>query len=176
MKQDELLYLGKIVKTYGTGTDLLVYLDVDDPAQYQGLDMFFVKINEDYIPFFIQELKFRNNSTVVASLEDIDEPDEAALYVNCEIYLPAEVLPPLSGNQFYYHEVKGFTIIDVNRGEIGVIDGVMEMTQQDLFRVIYGSKEILIPVVDDIIREVDRKNKTIKVETPEGLIDVYLDS
>ncbi|MCF8301716.1 MAG: ribosome maturation factor RimM [Bacteroidales bacterium] len=175
MEQDQLFYLGKIVKTYGTGTDLLVYLDVDEPSQYDGLDMVFIKVNEDYIPFFIEELNLRNNNTAVVSLEDIDDHEEADMYVNCELYLPVEALPPLTGNQFYYHEIKGFRVEDVKHGDVGIIDDVMEMPQQDLFRVLYNDKEILIPVHDDIIQEVDRENKRIKVETPEGLIDIYLE-
>jgi 16S rRNA processing protein RimM len=89
------------------------------------------------------------------------------------LYLPLNLLPKLEGNKFYFHEVIGYTIEDKNFGEVGKIVGVNDTTAQALFEVENNGKEILIPMNDEFIIKVDRKNKTIFVETPEGLIDLY---
>jgi len=91
-----------------------------------------------------------------------------------ELYLPISFLPPLSGNKFYYHEVIGFKTVDANLGYIGTIDRIIDQSSQAIFVVRNKDKEILIPISDEIIKKVDRMNRTIEVETPDGLVDIYL--
>src|SRR5690606_17776733 len=91
-----------------------------------------------------------------------------------EIYLPLKFLPKLKGNKFYYHEVIGFAMEDKLHGPIGIIQSINDSTAQALFEVEKGDKQLLIPVRDEIILKVDRENKTIFVDTPEGLVDLYL--
>jgi 16S rRNA processing protein RimM len=83
-------------------------------------------------------------------------------------------LPPLEGNKFYFHEIKDFRVVDVAHGKIGVVDGVLDLPQNPLIKIIFKEKEILIPITDDIIKKVDRKNKEISIDAPDGLIDIYL--
>ena len=64
---------------------------------------------------------------------------------------------------------------DVNFGEVGTITGVNDSTAQALFEVDQNGIEILIPMNDEFISKVDKPNKTIIVNTPEGLIDLYLE-
>ena len=76
------------------------------------------------------------------------------------------------GKQFYFHEVIGFTLTDVNQGVIGTIESINDSTAQALFIVEGKDGQVLIPMVDDFIRKIDRKNREVVVETPEGLIDI----
>ena len=78
-------------------------------------------------------------------------------------------------NKFYYHEVIGFTIVDKNFGEVGTLAYINDKAAQPLFEIENGDIEIFIPMIDDFIKKVDRENKTIEVETPKGLIDLYFD-
>jgi 16S rRNA processing protein RimM len=85
-----------------------------------------------------------------------------------------DLLPKLSGNKFYFHEVIGFTVVDANFGEVGTIVHINDKAAQPLFEIDREGKEIFIPMIDDFIKKVDRENKTIQVETPDGLIELYL--
>ena len=84
------------------------------------------------------------------------------------------MLPKLEGNQFYYHEVIGFSLIDRIHGDIGVVQSINDSASQVLFEVLKGEKQLLIPLNDEIIKEVDRKAKTIAIDAPDGLVDLYL--
>ncbi|MCX6266534.1 MAG: ribosome maturation factor RimM, partial [Bacteroidetes bacterium] len=88
--------------------------------------------------------------------------------------LPITELPTLKGNQFYFHEIVGFQVVDQNHGNIGRIEDILELPHQSLFQIRYGEKEILIPIVDDIIQKVDRRKKLLMIEAPSGLIEIYL--
>ena len=80
----------------------------------------------------------------------------------------------LSGNKFYYHEVIGFEVVDVHYGRVGVITHINDRSSQPIFEIEHEGRQILIPLHDDFLKEVNRKDKTITVATPEGLIELYL--
>ncbi|MGK0127811.1 MAG: 16S rRNA processing protein RimM, partial [Candidatus Azotimanducaceae bacterium] len=79
------------------------------------------------------------------------------------------------GNKFYFHEVIGYTLEDVNHGDVGEIVGINDRTAQALFEVDKDGIEIFIPMIDHFIKKIDRENRKVIVETPEGLIDLYLE-
>ena len=109
-------------------------------------------------------------------IEDVKSEADADHLMKCDLYLPLDFLPKLSGNKFYFHEVIGFQVVDLNYGEVGAIAGVNDSTAQALFEIDRNGLEILIPMNDKFIKKVDRANKQIVVETPEGLIDLYIDN
>ena len=83
--------------------------------------------------------------------------------------------PPLEGNKFNFHEIIGFKVTDLNKGQVGTIKGVNDQTAQALFIIDHEGTEILIPINDEFIVKLDRENSTITLNTPEGLIDLYLE-
>jgi len=174
MQNHDFYYLGKILKTFGNKGQLMVHLDVDEPSDYQKLESVYLNVYGERIPFFITQVELRSRNQAVFSFADVITSDEAGEYVGCEMFLPSTRLPELSGTQFYFHEVEGFTVIDVNFGNLGILESVLDLHHQSLFQIRFNGKEILIPVADQIIREVDRINKVLRIEAPEGLIDIYL--
>ncbi len=89
------------------------------------------------------------------------------------MYLPVSILPPLKGDQFYFHEVIGFKVLDSRHGDIGILVNILPLPHQSLLQITKGKREILIPLVDEIIQQVDRNTKTIFITAPEGLIEIY---
>lgn len=178
MNIEECYYLGYTSKVHGKQGELIIKLDVDNPEVYNGLESVLIQLNKKdklLIPFFITQAQTLNNGTLRIKIEDVETVDEAKQLVGKETYLPLAALPKLSGNQFYYHEVTGFRVNDTKLGELGIIQKVLDFPTQAIFEVINtDEKEILIPISDDIIQNVDRDNKTITVTTPEGLVDLYL--
>ena len=85
------------------------------------------------------------------------------------------LLPKLKGKKFYYHEIIGYKVVDLNYGNIGSIISVNDASSQSIFVIENQKKQILIPINDKIIEKIDRKNKTIYISAPNGLIKLYLD-
>jgi 16S rRNA processing protein RimM len=95
------------------------------------------------------------------------------MLIGCNVYLPLDKLPALKGNKFYYHEVIGFTVWDLNINQsAGVIVDVLDNSPNDLFQLNLEGQEVLIPITDAWLRNVDRSGKRIEMELPEGLIEV----
>ncbi|MDD3281644.1 MAG: PRC-barrel domain-containing protein, partial [Bacteroidales bacterium] len=92
------------------------------------------------------------------------------------LLLPLTMLPVLEGNKFYYHEVKGYTIVDEEYGILGVCEDVLVYPHQSIFQIKHPKGEILVPIVDEFILNVDKIHKTINIKTPPGLVDLYLNA
>ncbi|MCX6267637.1 MAG: ribosome maturation factor RimM [Bacteroidetes bacterium] len=174
MNKDDFYYLGKILKTHGNKGQVLIHLDVDEPEAYQKLESVFLDLHGERIPFFIASIELKHNRKAVVQFQDFESLEDAESLQGLEMYLPITKLPTLKGNHFYYHEITGFQVVDLNHGNIGVIDDILELPHQSLFQIRFGEKEILIPIVDEIIQKVDRKKKILMIEAPAGLIEIYL--
>ena len=170
---NDYFYLGKVVKVHGYEGKVSVYFDTDEPQSYIDIDMVFVNITGNLVPYFIESLSLLNNKAVV-SFMDVDDIDKANGLVNKELYLPLDLLPVLTGNKFYYHEVKNMTVIDQNFGELGKISEVLEYPNQAVLQVFVDKKEVLIPISNSVIIDVDRIKNIMMIKAPEGLLDVYL--
>ncbi|RTE55268.1 16S rRNA processing protein RimM [Arenibacter aquaticus] len=174
MTKEECFYLGKIVSKHSFKGEVLIKLDTDEPELYEKMESVFVSLGNNLVPFFIEKSRLHKSSLLRVKFEEVSNESDADKVMGSEIYLPLSFLPKLKGNKFYYHEIIGFTLQDKVHGDIGIIQSVNDTTSQALFEVEKGDKQLLIPVNDQIITKVDRDNKTIFVETPEGLVDLYL--
>ena len=173
MAKDDVFYFGKIVKTHGIKGELTLRIDAKDNFDYNDIEYILIEINDIKIPYFLKSVSFGNNKLFI-SLQDVDNIEEAASFVGKPVYLPLSLLPVLCGNSFYGREVIGFVLEDIHFGVVGVVADVFEYPTQAVIQVMRDGKEILMPVHEHIIREIDRDTERIVVDAPEGLIDMYL--
>ena len=174
MRKEDCFYLGKIVSKHSFRGEVLVKLDTDEPEIYDQMESVFVSIGNSLVPFFIEQCRLHKSNLLRIKFEEVSDEAGADSIMGAELYLPLSMLPKLSGNKFYYHEVVGFILDDELHGPIGTIASINDNSSQALFVAKKDGRELLIPINDDIILKVDRKNKTIHVRTPEGLVDLYL--
>ena len=174
MAKQEYFELGTLSKPQGIKGTLHVYLDVDDPFEYEGLKSVFVQIGNELVPYFVDDLQVKTNLNLI-SLEGIDSIDAAKELVGNKLFLPLSFLPKLKDDQFYYHEVVGYQVKDEKYGDLGEVKEIYSTGAQDVIVMNYKFKEVLIPLTDEIIPKVDKKNKIVHSCLPEGLLEVYLD-
>jgi len=166
--------LGTIVKAIGKEGILLLIIDSDQPKNYAKLESMFVELNQTLVPFFIRQISINTQGEARVKVEGVDNEIEAQLLLGCSVFLPFELLKPLSGKRFYYHEIIGFEAIDSETGSFGVIKDVFENTSQAVIQVITpDNKEVFVPAVDEFIQIIDRKNKTFTFKLPDGLLELY---
>ena len=158
MRKEDCFYLGKIAKKFSFKGEVLAYLDTDEPELYENLESVFVECNKHLVPFFIESSSLHKNDFLRIWFEDVTTEEEADAIVGNAIYLPLKLLPKLTGNKFYFHEVIGFEIEDQRLGVFGKIVAVNDSSAQTLFEVLNGVVEILIPVIDHFLVKIDREN------------------
>lgn len=174
MEKKDCYYLGKITRTHGTAGQLQIFLDVDNARDYAKLDRVLVDMGKSLIPFMIPSVNIIRDNKAIVTIDGVKGYEQAEAMVGYDLYLPLSMLKPLKGNKFYYHEVIGFKVIDKEYGDIGEIKEIYEMNT-DIFSIMKGNTEVLIPIIDKVIKKVDRENRTINIEAPEGVIALYLE-
>lgn len=176
MRKEDCFYLGKIAKKFSYKGEVLIYLDTDEPELYEDMESVFVEINKHLVPFFIVTSSIHKGDFLRTRFEDIDNEEDADKIMGAEVYLPLSALPKLEGDKFYFHEVIGFDAEDQRLGNIGKIVSINDSSAQPLFEILQGDIEILVPMIDDFIVKIDRANKKVVLNTPEGLIEMYLNN
>ncbi|UPQ75391.1 ribosome maturation factor RimM [Chryseobacterium nepalense] len=173
MRKEDCYLLGKITRRHGLAGNVILKLDTDQPELYNKLESIFVEINGLLVPFFIEKSSRSKSDVLNISFKNSTEAlvDQS---LGKNVYLPLSTLPKLSGKQFYYHEIIGYNILDENDNDCGVIRSVNDQTAQTYFITNLDGKEVVIPIIKDWIIEVNREEKFIKMQLPEGLIDVFL--
>ena len=174
MTKEECFYLGRIVSKFSFKGEVLIKLDTDEPESYLEMESVFVEYDNNLVPFFIEKSSLQKGNLLRVKFEEVDSEEDAEDLMKCDLYLPLNLLPELNEDQFYFHEIIGFTVEDENYGTVGTLTGINDTTSQALFEIEKDGKQILIPMNDQFLQNVDKKNKVIHVKTPEGLIDLYL--
>ena len=173
MTKDKCFYVGRIVKTHGLKGEVTLRIDNEQFDDIEELNYFLLDLNDKLIPFFVEDIAYHSNKAFVL-FQDMKTLEAASQLVGTSAYLPLDLLPEREGNDFYSHEVIDFMVVDEEKGELGKIQDVVEYPTQSLIQIVKEGKEILIPIHDDIIKNVDRVGKKIFIKAPRGLIDMYL--
>lgn len=175
MTKDTCFYVGKIVKTHGLKGEVTLRIDNEQFDEIEELNYFLLDINDKLIPYFVENITFHSNKSFVL-FQDLKTLEAANQLVGISAYLPLDLLPEKDGNDFYSHEVVDFLVIDEEKGELGKVQEIIEYPTQSLIQVLINGKEVLIPIHDDIIQDVNREEKKIYIKAPNGLIDMYLEN
>jgi len=175
MIKNDCFELGHITKPRSFKGEVIIYLDTDSLDEYLEMESVYVEINEQLVPFFIDSIFLYKANSVRVKFEGIDTEEAAKAIVKKKLFLPLDLLPELESDDFYHHDVIGFTIQDKHHGDIGIIADIVESSTNPIFKIDHDSgQEILIPVADNFIEKVDKPGKQIFVNCPEGLIELYL--
>jgi 16S rRNA processing protein RimM len=117
----------------------------------------------------------QHNNKFLAKFEEFDQVDQVKPMVGAALFLPLTLLPDLKEDQFYFHELVGYTVVDEELGELGEVKVIYDLETQDLIGMNYQGKEVLIPIKDGILEGVDKAEKKVFCRLPEGLLDIYLE-
>lgn len=175
MLKEESFYIGYITKTKGLKGEVQVFFEFEDYEALE-LDVVFAEMNGKMVPFFVESHKLYPNQTGLFYFDDIDHIDKAQALVKKKLYLPLSKMPEREDDELTYEDLKGFMVSDETHGELGEITAINEYPQHYVATVMYKEKEILIPLNEDMILEIDEESKTLLVDLPEGLLDLYLNS
>ncbi|GAB2582874.1 ribosome maturation factor RimM [Spirosoma areae] len=175
MTKDDCYQVGHITKTHGVSGELVLFLDVDNSAEYADLESVLLEVRGELIPYFIESIAIVKGSRAIIAFEDVDTIEQAERLINCGAFLPLAELEPITDEtRFYFHEIVGYQVIDAEAGELGIVRGVYAMNAQDLIAMDYQGKEVLIPINSDIVRTIDRASQKLNVALPDGLLAIYM--
>jgi len=170
MKFDEYFNLGVISKVFSFKGEIVARLDVEVPNLFDNLPAIFLEEKGNLVPYFVEKLDPQLNGFVRIKFKGIDTQEQAKRILKCLLYLPDNLLPKLGEDEFYFHEIVGFTAFDEEDKEVGEIVEVYDLPNNPVAEIIIDGKEVLVPL--NLMIELDKKNQKIYIEIPEGLVDL----
>ena len=168
IKEEEVYKMGKLGKTHGVKGEISFFFD-DDVFDRVDADYLVLMIDGILVPFFMEEYRFRSDTTAIVKFCDIDTQERARELTGCDVWFP-RALADSDDDTITWAAIVGFDIIDVNSGKpVGRIASVDDTTLNILFCLEDGR---LIPASEDLITGIDKENRTITINIPEGLLDL----
>lgn len=170
--QDEVYKIGRIGKPHGIQGEVHFLFD-DDVFDRVESDYLILDIDGILVPFFMEEYRFRGESSALVKFCDIDTQDKARELTNCDVYFPYSLTDEDPEN-IRWTQIIGFNLVDTRTQQnIGSVIGIDDNTMNILFEVETPDKKIiLVPANEELIEEVNTDNKYISIQMPEGLLDL----
>lgn len=167
---EEYLEIGQIVNTNGLKGNLKVKPLTDDITRFEDLESIYIQKGRELIEFNIQDVKYIKNM-VILKLEGIDDIDEAEKYKNFYIKINREDAVELEEDSYFIVDIIGCEVYTDSHELLGKVIDVFSTGSNDVYTVKNSEgKEILLPAIEDVIKDVDIQNRRITVELMEGLI------
>ena len=167
---DEYLEIGQIVNTNGLKGYLKIKPFTDDITRFGDLETVYIQKGKELIEFNIQDVKYVKNM-VLLKLEGIDDIDEAQKYRNFYIKINRKDAVELEDNSYFIVDIIGSQVYTDDNIFLGKVIDVFQTGSNDVYTVkAEDGKEILLPAIEDVIKDVDIENKKIIVHLLEGLI------
>ncbi|GGG31957.1 ribosome maturation factor RimM [Hymenobacter glacieicola] len=177
MTLDDCYELGSVVKPHGLKGFVVAAFDVDNLDDYRKLKSVLVELPTapgKLTDYAVEKLQPQSDARALLKFKGIDRIEDAEPLRNAKLWRPLTELPNLAEDQFYFHDVVGYLVVDEQLGELGTVETFYELPQQDVLSMRYQGVEVLIPVVDELVKQADQAARKLFVNLPEGLLDVYL--
>lgn len=169
IKREDVYKIGTFNKPHGIHGELL-FTFTDDIFDRVECDYLICLLDGIFVPFFIEEYRFRSDSTALVKLEGVDTAGRARMFTNVEVYFPVEHAEEAGPGELSWDFFVGFRVEDVQHGELGEVVEVDNSTVNTLFVIEKDGEELLLPAQEEFIVNIDQMHRIITVNVPEGLL------
>lgn len=167
---DKYFEIGQIVNTNGLKGIVKVKPFTDNIKEFEAFESIYVQKKAELIEFKIESVRYSKNM-VLLKLKGIDDIDAAETLRNLYIKVRREQLPKLQENSYYIVDLLECEVVTVDGEILGKMDDVFNTGSNDVYVVKNEEgKQILLPAIREVIKNVDIPNRKITVKLMEGLI------
>ncbi|MCA1978389.1 MAG: ribosome maturation factor RimM [Thiobacillus sp.] len=151
--------MGRVAAPFGVKGWVKLQPFSEDPGALMDFESWRIGRGEQQRHYTVEAVQDHGNA-LVAKLEGVDDRDAAYALRGQEISVAREALPPPEENAFYWSDLVGLTVVNLQGVELGKVDSLMETGAHDVL-VVKGRRVTLIPFVAAIVGEVDLTRGTI---------------
>ncbi|MEP6926616.1 MAG: ribosome maturation factor RimM [Ginsengibacter sp.] len=167
--------IGKLAATFGLEGQFILAHSLGKKTSLKGLENIFIEESKDsFLPYFILSAKIKNDKEVYLKLEGISAKETARALIKKEVWINENDFAKFAASAAPI-SLLGFMVINEDE-ELGEIYEVIEQPHQVLCKIMLNGKEALIPIHKEFLEKIDKKNRKLFVNLPEGLLDIYRDS
>ena len=166
--------MGKLGSTYGIRGWLRVYSSTEYAESIFDYQPWFLKIKGQWQPTELESWKHHNHE-LIAKLKNVNDRETAQSLANVEIGVDLSVFPQLEEGDYYWHDLIGCNVVNLEGYAMGTVTEMMETGSNDVLVVranskdAFGKQERLIPFLyEQVVKRVDLTTKVIEVDWDAG--------
>ena len=169
---DNYFKIGKLVATYRIQGEIILLHSLGKKTSLKGLETLFIEEKKDsFIPYFIESAKIKSDTETYVKFEGISSKETAHKLVQKEIWLLENDFKKFAASSAPI-SLLGYNIINEEE-DLGEILEVIEQPHQVLCKILLNEKEALIPIHEEFLDKIDKKNRKVFVTLPDGLLEIY---
>lgn len=171
IKDKEVLRIGTITKTHGVNGEVVLSF-TDDVFDRVECDYLICKMDGILVPFFMEEYRFKSDTSALIKFERIDDANAAARMAGIEVYFPLHLAEQAQDGELSWNTFVGMQVVDEQTGMLGEIVHVNTQTLNTLFEIEGPRGSLLVPAQEEFIVDLDRQERILTVDLPDGLLDL----
>lgn len=172
IKIEDVYKIGTLAKPHGVKGEVVLQCMGGGPSHVPESDFVFLMLDGILVPFFVEEFRLRGDGTALLKLEGMDVPEKVRRFTGVEVYADREDDSLHEGEPLSWQWFVGFEVYDVEQGFLGHIEHIDDSTANVLFVIVDEEwEELLVPACEEFIVGIDRKERILDMELPEGLVE-----
>lgn len=166
--RENLITIGKVVKSQGNKGEILLKSLTDDPTRFERLETIYLQGKGLNKLYKIEKVRYHKADQIVMKLEGCDTINDALTLVNAQLAIEEKDLVKLPPNTYFHFQIIGLDVFDERGENLGKVSEIFSTGSNDVY-VIQGKEEYLIPAINDVITKIDIENKKMIICLPKGL-------
>lgn len=176
INKNDFFPIGSIIKPHGLKGDIILEVAEGYEEVLEESEYLMVEVEGGLVPFFISAggIRFRSSTTLSLAFDGLESAEKAKSYCGCQVYLHKDIAyEPDDSDDF--DALIGYKVFDSEKGLLGEVSHVDNFSGNVVLTVLYKGNELLLPFSEELMTDFDESNKTLHLNCPDGLIDLYLE-
>ena len=170
MEPDTLIPLGQVIKTHATSGALRLRLFNPASTALAAGSRVVLRRGGEQCERSVRDVR-RHGPSLLLTLEGCESMSAAEALIGYELCVRQADLPPVGTGEFYHYELIGMSVITTTGVEVGTVIEVMSVSSNDVCVVRAGRREHLIPLIADVVKQIDREQRRIVIDPLPGLLE-----
>ena len=167
----DLTRIAQVLKSNGNDGELILGFRDIYPEDIDLKEPVFIIFDGLPVPFFFEDFRLRGNSKAVARLTGISTPEDVAEVIGKAVYADWEEPDGLSLEQDGFEALVGWRVFEGDR-EIGTVTSFIDIPENPCIEVRTQGGELMLPLHDDLVTEIDQHEKILRMTLPAGLLEI----
>lgn len=173
--REDCVKIGEVTKAHSLKGEVILTSDSDLLEKYAE-EPVFIQLDGGPVPFFIADegLSVRNHTSYIVKFLFVETKEQAERLSGCEVMIEKALLNEEDVQSFDYDvfELNGFEVLDENSGTIGKVTDVADYSGNVVLSVLIFGKEVLLPLSEIYVKEVDFETSRLLVQIPSELVEL----
>ena len=163
--------VGTVVSKHGYKGDIKINISSFNLNTFPDLANLFIELDGSFIPFSINEVRSFSKNILIVKLKEVNSEKEVDEIIHKNIYVDSTKIESKKDSGFFYDDLINFNVLKDSQ-KIGTIENINTALPQPVFEIKYNSRLVLIPIHEDLIKEIDKENNIIHLDIPDGLLEI----